>query len=85
MNRDLLEGADGRRALLNAAKIERALQTEATHHFDIGAGKMTEMVGTENLPPTHRAAIVTGIAAEITEIAGANEIEMTGGNILHDG
>ncbi len=78
MNRDLREAADRRRALLGAAKIERALQAEAAQHLDIGFGEMAEMVGAEDLPPAHRAAILAGIAAEIAEIAGAGEIEMAG-------
>jgi hypothetical protein len=37
------------------------------------------MVGTENLPPADGAAGSGGIAPEVAEIAGAGEIEVTGG------
>jgi len=39
------------------------------------------MVGTEDLPPPHGAAIFGRIAAEVAEIAGAGKAEMTGGGI----
>jgi hypothetical protein len=42
---------------------------------------MAEMVGAEDLPPAHHAAVFSGIAAEIAEIAGAGEVEMTGRRI----
>ena len=83
MNRDFLDGADGRSALVNATKIERALQAKAAQHVGIGLGEMAEMVGTEYLPPADRSAIPAGIAAQIAEIAGTGEIEMAGGRFLH--
>jgi hypothetical protein len=83
MNRDFLEGTDGRCAFLGAAKIERALQAEAAQHVGIGLGQMAEMIGTEYLPPADSAAILAGIAAQIAEIAGTGEIEMAGGRFLH--
>ena len=52
-------------------------------HVDIGLGQMAEMVGTEDLPPADRPAIPAAIAAQIAEIAGTGEIEMTGGRFLH--
>src|ERR1700722_13453023 len=83
MNRDRIIGANGRCALLGAAKIERAFKAEAAQNVDIGHGQMAKMVGTEELPPADVAAILAGIAAEIAEIAGAGEIEMTGIRFLH--
>src|SRR5665213_432830 len=83
MNRDRLGGASGRCALFGAAKVERTFQAEAAQHVDIGLGQMAEMVGTEYLPPANSAAILAGIAAQIAEIAGAGEIEMTGRRFLH--
>jgi hypothetical protein len=38
---------------------------------------MAQMIGAEDPPPPDGAAILSGIAAEVTEIAGAGEIEMT--------
>ena len=83
MNRNFLKNADGGCALLGAAKIERALQAEAAQHVDIGLGEMAEMVGTEDLPPADSPAIPAAIAAQIAEIAGTGEIEMTGWRFLH--
>ena len=76
------KAAHRRDALLGAAKIERALQTQAAQHFDIGLGEMAEMVGAEDLPPADGAAISGGIATEVAEIAGAGEIEVAGRDIL---
>jgi hypothetical protein len=42
---------------------------------------MAEMVGAENPPPADRAAVLAEVTAEITEIAGAFEIEMAGAKI----
>ena len=70
-------------AFLCPAKIECVLQAEAAQHGDIGFGQMAEMVGAEDVPPAHRAAVLAGITAEIAKIAGAGEIEMTDGGILH--
>jgi hypothetical protein len=42
---------------------------------------MAEMVGAEDLPPADGTAIFAGIAAQVAEIAGADEIEVTGGRI----
>jgi hypothetical protein len=36
------------------------------------------MVGAEQLAPSHNAAVLADIAAEIAKIAGAGEIEMAG-------
>jgi len=44
---------------------------------------MAKMVGAEDLPPANPAVIPGGIAAEITEIAGAGKIEMTGRAVGH--
>ena len=65
-------------ALLGAAKIERAADAELPQHGDIVVGEMAEMVGAEDLPPAHGAAVARRIAAEIAEIAGAGEVEMAG-------
>ena len=68
-------------ALLGAAEIECAPDAEAAQHLDIGFGEMAEMVGAEDLPPAHDAAVPGRIAAEVAEIAGAGEIEVAGGRI----
>ena len=81
MNRDLLNAAHGGNALLGAAEIEGAPDAEAAQHLDIGVGEVAEMVGTEDLPPADSAAVAGGIAAEVAEIAGAGEIEVTGRGI----
>ena len=39
------------------------------------------MVGPEDLPPAHDAAIPGMIAAKVAEIAGAGEIEVTDGRL----
>jgi hypothetical protein len=78
MHGDLGQAAQGFRALDAAAKIERAPDPEVPHYFDIAVGEMAKMVGAEDLPPADPAAISCGITAEIAEIAGAGEIEMTG-------
>jgi len=44
---------------------------------------VAEMIGTEDLPPSNRASVPGGIAAEIPEIAGAGEIEVTDKSFLH--
>src|SRR5258708_91031 len=62
MNRDLRQGAQGRGALLRAAKIERASNTEAAQNLDIGLGDVAKMIGTEDLPPADLAAIARAIA-----------------------
>ena len=77
MDGDVGHAAQRRDALLGAAKIERAPDTEAAQHLDVGVGEMAEMVGAEDLPPAHDAAVPGGIAAEVAEIAGAGEIEVT--------
>ena len=78
MDRDLRNAAHRRNALLRAAKIKRAFDAEPAQHFDIGFGEMAKMVGAEDLPPAHGAAIPGGIAAQVAKIAGAGEIEVTG-------
>ncbi len=83
MNRDLLKTAEGGNALLSAAKIERAFQTQGTQNLDIGLGKVAEMIGAEDLPPADSPAIPGGIAPEVAEIAGAGEIEVTGRCVGH--
>ena len=65
-------------ALLGAAEIERAPDAEAAQHRDVVVGQMAEMVGAEDLPPAHDAAVAGGIAAEVAKIAGAGEVEMAG-------
>ena len=47
-------------------------------HDGVLIGKMAEMVGAENLPPAHGAAVAGRVAAEVAEIAGAGKIEMAG-------
>jgi hypothetical protein len=81
MDRDVGHAAQGSGAFLGAAKIERAADAKAPHHRDVVIGEMTEMVGAENLPPAHGAAVLGGITAKIAEIAGAGEIEMAGRGI----
>jgi len=81
MDRDFLKTAHRRNALVDATKIERALQTETTQHLDVSLGEVAEMVGAEDLPPADSAAIFGGIAAKVAKIAGAGEIEVTGKNI----
>ena len=81
MDSDLLNPADRGSALLGAAEIEGAPDAEAAQHLDIGFGEVAEMVGAENLPPADGAAVAGGIAAEVAEIAGAGEVEVTGGGI----
>ena len=83
MNRDLLNGAARRVALFPAAKIERAPYPQAAQHRNVGLGQMAEMIGTEDLPPAHRASVLAGIAAEVPEIVGPGEIEMTDKKFLH--
>src|ERR1700722_12243295 len=83
MHRDLLNGADRRAAFLRATKIERVLQAQATQRRNIGFGQMSQMVGAEDLPPAHRAAVMAGIAAEIAKIAGADEVVVADGQIGH--
>ena len=78
MHGDVGHAAQRGVALLGAAKIERAADAEAAHHGDVVIGEMAEMIGAEDLPPAHDAAIAGGIAAEIAEIAGAGEVEMAG-------
>jgi len=68
MHGDLFDATHRRNALLGAAKIERALQTQAAQHFDIGLGEMAEMVGAEDLPPADSTAIFAGIAAQVAEV-----------------
>ena len=83
MNRDLANAADGGNALFGAAKIKRALQTQGTQNLDIGLGEVAEMVGTKDLPPAHGAPTPCAIAPEVAEIAGAGEIEVSGGWVWH--
>ena len=78
MHGDVGDAAQRLVALLDAAEIERALHTQAPHHGDVVFGEVAEMVGAEDLPPAHDAAVACGIAAEVAEIAGAGEIEMAG-------
>ena len=60
MDRDFRKTAHRRNALLRAAKIERALQTQAAEYLNIGFGDMAKMVGAEDLPPADGAAILGG-------------------------
>src|SRR5882757_9657058 len=82
---DFPDAAQGACSLLRAAEVERAFDAERAQHSRIGLGEMAEMVGAKDLPPTHDAAILAGIATEITEIAGAGKIEMAGGGLGHRG
>ena len=75
------DAAQRRVALFRAAEIERAADAQAPHDGDVVIGEMAEMVGAEDLPPAHDAAVACGIAAEIAEIAGAGEVEMAGREI----
>src|SRR5579871_6453299 len=77
MHRDVAVDTHCRKAFLAAAKIERAADAEFAQHRDVAGGQVAEMIGAEDLAPTHRAAILCGIAADVTEIAGAGEIEVT--------
>ena len=83
MHGDLLDHAGGRPALLYTAKIEGALNAEPAHNPDIVFREMAEMVGAENPAPANAAAIDGQIAAKITEIAGACEIEVAGREFCH--
>src|SRR3981081_1093913 len=85
MNRDLLDPAHRRDALLGTAKIERALQADGPQHLDIGIGEVAKMIGAEDLSPAHGTAISGGISPEVAEIAGAGEIEVAGVRFLHGG
>ena len=63
----------------SAPRKSNALLTPSfANHSDIVVGEMAEMVGAEDLPPAHDAAVARGIAAEIAEIAGAGKTEMAG-------
>ena len=62
-------------------KSKALLDAEPAQDRGVIVGEMAEMVGAEDLPPAHGAAIPGRIAAEIAEIAGAGEIEMTGRGI----
>ena len=73
-----LDAAKRFAAFVLAAKIEGAAHAELAQHRDVGCRKLAEMVGAENLPPAHKAAVLGGIAAEIAKIAGAGQIEMAG-------
>jgi len=42
---------------------------------------MAKMVGAENLPPADRAAVPGGVAAKVSEVAGAGEVEVAGRGI----
>ena len=79
MGGDFRHAAQGGGALLGTAKVERAANAELPQHGNIVIGEMAEMVGAEDLPPAHGAAVARGVAAEIAKIAGAGEIEMAGG------
>ena len=71
MHVDLLNDAGRGCALVGPAKIEGVLDAEIAHHLDVVLGEVAEMVGAENLPPAHRAAVAGRIAAKVAEIAGA--------------
>ena len=69
--------------LILAAKIEGALDAELPQHGDVGGCEVAEMVGAKQLAPSHRAAVLADITAQIAEIGGAFEIEMADRNICH--
>ena len=75
MSGDVGHAAQRLGTLLGAAKIERAPEPRPQHR-DVVVGQMAEMIGAEELPPAHDAAVAGGIAAEIAKIAGAGEVEM---------
>jgi hypothetical protein len=81
MNCNLRDAAYRRGTFLATAKIECALQTQAAHDRDIGVGEAAEMVGAEDLPPSHGPTIPGGIASQVTEVAGADEVEMAGRSV----
>jgi hypothetical protein len=64
-----------------AAKIERALETQAAQNLDVGVGDVAKMVGAEDLPPANNAATSGRIAPEVAEIAGTGKIEVAGERI----
>src|SRR5258708_6476401 len=83
MDVDLLNDAGRGGALVGPAEIEGVLDAEVAHHLDVVLGEVAEMVGAEKLPPAHRVAVAGRIAAEVSEIAGALEIEVTGREVCH--
>ena len=78
MRFDVIDAAERLDALVLAAKIERALHAELAQHGHVGRRQVAKMVGTEQLAPSHNAAVLADIAAEIAKIAGAGEIEIAG-------
>ena len=78
MRFDFLHAAQRLAALMLSAEIEGAPDAEFAQNGTVGCRQVSEMIGAEQLAPTHRAAVAGGIAAEIAEIAGAGEIEMAG-------
>ncbi len=85
MHGDLVDHADTRRALLDAAKIEGAAHAERADDLDIGGSELAEMVGAEDVPPARGTAICGRIAAEVAKITGALQGEMAGRGVFHGG
>src|SRR5581483_9752100 len=83
MHRDLLDHAGGGGALLDSTEVECASDAEIAHDLDVVLGEVPKMVGAKKLPPAQAAPIAGWIAAEIAEIAGAGEIEVTGREVCH--
>jgi hypothetical protein len=65
------------RALFDAAKVEGAAHAQRADDLDVGGRELAKMVGAEDVPPARGAAVGGRIAAEIAEIAGALQGEVT--------
>jgi hypothetical protein len=65
-------------------KSKARLRRQRTQHLDIRFGEVAEMVGAERSAASARLARPSGaIAAEVAEIAGAGEVEVSDGWIWH--
>src|SRR6185312_3237461 len=83
MHLDLHQPAGCACALLQPSKVECTFHAEPADDRGVGFGQAAEVVGAEKLPPTNRAPLDGRVAAQIAEIAGAFEIEMTVRDVLH--
>src|SRR5436190_17845880 len=83
MGFDILDGAKRLAALILAAEIEGASHAKLTQHGDVSRCEVAEVIGAEDLAPAHGPPVLAGIAAEVTKIAGAGKVQVSGRGCGH--
>ena len=79
------ESVGGAGTLANAAKVKRALDAQPIEHLRVLRGQPRQMVRSKQRAPAHLLAVDRAVAAQVTEIAGAGQVQAAIGMAGHDG